>query len=509
MSVFLVSIFIGTIVFAMLQGIIVQVLTTGDPDETDFRQNLDALNFMMHDNHIEKATRLRVRHFYRMSKTMLKRRSYVNLIDATLSDELRGDVRYLVSKTLFDGVWCTGLLPFMPRQPPFTPRRPPHPVPCNRYFNQCERSFLEDLSMFVKREGYATGERIDTEDALTVLVQGVCSRGGAILLQVAFWGDVVISSKVLRDTREAKALAYCEIARVSRDAVAEVSKGYPKSAAYLRYAGLKLATKRSIVLCSLVARIVSERQPSADKQRGLEKQTTSTSLLSHWQMVRKQVGNEFNPLMKALRTGLLAKKQIAFLNDKVQPVDPRLKPTSVLQMIVGRSNEEQGASKNTGAWREIRYDDEGHMIIEDALGAPEAGNLAMSTAAASGAKAKVKPKKLTSTTAADANSAALIDLGSRVDALTNLLETMEANRRADSREVLHRLARLEGPMYPSPAGGREDFYEDASFSRVGSYDAPPRRNTRRMNGRMARSRKSINGDASTPGQDQSPPDLGA
>ena len=53
----------------------VQVLTTGAPDETEFRQKLDALNFMMRDNHIEKATRLRVRHFYRMSKTMLKRRT--------------------------------------------------------------------------------------------------------------------------------------------------------------------------------------------------------------------------------------------------------------------------------------------------------------------------------------------------------------------------------------------------------------------------------------------------
>lgn len=67
-----------------------QVLTTGSPAETDFRQKLDALNFMMADNHLERHERTRVRDFYRKSKTMLKRRSYVKLIDTTLSQELRG-----------------------------------------------------------------------------------------------------------------------------------------------------------------------------------------------------------------------------------------------------------------------------------------------------------------------------------------------------------------------------------------------------------------------------------
>ena len=35
--------------FAVLQGLILRVLTTGNPDEMRFRQRLDALNFMMAD----------------------------------------------------------------------------------------------------------------------------------------------------------------------------------------------------------------------------------------------------------------------------------------------------------------------------------------------------------------------------------------------------------------------------------------------------------------------------
>ena len=57
--------------------------------------------------------------------------------------------------------------------------------------------------------------------------------------------------------------AQCEIARVSREALLTVSKDYPQSAAYLRLAGLKLATRRGFVLCSLVARIVSQQADNA------------------------------------------------------------------------------------------------------------------------------------------------------------------------------------------------------------------------------------------------------
>ena len=56
-TAFLITILGGTVIFAMLQGIIVQVLTTGDPEETAFRQRMDALNFMMRDNGIDRETR--------------------------------------------------------------------------------------------------------------------------------------------------------------------------------------------------------------------------------------------------------------------------------------------------------------------------------------------------------------------------------------------------------------------------------------------------------------------
>lgn len=232
-GVFFCGILAGTMIFAMIQGIIIQVLTTGNPDETDFRQKLDALNFMLSDNHIESEMRERVRDYFRRSKRTRKRHSYVDLINDTLSHELRGDMQYLITRSLFDGVW---------------------------YLAACERSFLEDLSVFVRHEGFAPGERIESCDSLAVLVQGVCSRGGVIMTRGSFWGDAIITSPVLRDTRDAKALAYCGIARISRAAIFECVTPYPKSAAYLRWAGLMLATKRTLSLIHMIARIEGAKQ---------------------------------------------------------------------------------------------------------------------------------------------------------------------------------------------------------------------------------------------------------
>ena len=60
--VFTVAIILGTIAFAAVQGVIVQVMTTGDPDEIHFKQQMDALNFMMRDQHVRLFSAHRTQH---------------------------------------------------------------------------------------------------------------------------------------------------------------------------------------------------------------------------------------------------------------------------------------------------------------------------------------------------------------------------------------------------------------------------------------------------------------
>jgi len=163
------------------------------------------------------------------SKKLMKRRSYQNLIDQSLSRGLRADVRYLISNNMFTHVW---------------------------WLRSCEREFLEDLSVFIERESFSAKEKIPSgPEVLNILMQGVATRGGAIIAVGGSWGDVIIESPMLRDTREAKALGYCEVAKLPRDALMHTAKGYPKSAKIIREASLKVAVSRAMMVISMYARV--------------------------------------------------------------------------------------------------------------------------------------------------------------------------------------------------------------------------------------------------------------
>ena len=86
-------ILVGTIIFAGVQGIIIRVLTMGDPDEILFKQNLDSINHMMVDQRLPKWLQLRVRDYYLKTRRQTKRESYFELIKGCLSRQLGGEVR--------------------------------------------------------------------------------------------------------------------------------------------------------------------------------------------------------------------------------------------------------------------------------------------------------------------------------------------------------------------------------------------------------------------------------
>ena len=95
----------GTVLLAAVQGIICGVVTNGDPDEISWKQNLDALNFMMSDTSMPHATRVAVRKYFRQSKRLFKRKSYGSLVNECLSLALQRDVRYQIAAGVFQGVW--------------------------------------------------------------------------------------------------------------------------------------------------------------------------------------------------------------------------------------------------------------------------------------------------------------------------------------------------------------------------------------------------------------------
>jgi hypothetical protein len=230
----------GLLIFSVVQAIFVRVLTTGNPDEIYWKQSLDQLNFMMHDSCVAPHLRMRVRDYFRKSKQMHKRVSYEQLIDRCLSHELRGDVRFHISRRLFRPVW---------------------------WLNTCERSFLEELSIYMRHEAFEASSPVYVVDQLNILAKGVCQRNGVVVTAGAensAWGDVLLSSPRLRDTRVAKTVTYCEFVRIERTILFQVAQGYPDSLRVLRNAALRLATLRAVLIIAAftrLKRIRSQKKP--------------------------------------------------------------------------------------------------------------------------------------------------------------------------------------------------------------------------------------------------------
>ena len=67
-SLFFVAVLGGTILFAAIQGVICGIVTNGDPEEIQWRQDMDALNFMMTDTKLPHPLQMRVRDYFRRIK---------------------------------------------------------------------------------------------------------------------------------------------------------------------------------------------------------------------------------------------------------------------------------------------------------------------------------------------------------------------------------------------------------------------------------------------------------
>ena len=225
------AILCGTVLFAAIQGIICGVVTTGDPDETLWKQQNDKLNFMMEDCKVTPEMRQKVRMYFRRSKKMLKRRSYDSIIDECLSDDLQGDVRFLVSMQQF--------------------RYVPWLWAAQKLEDDKGRQFLEDLSMHLTRKAFAKGEMMTVQDDLTILARGVASRCGFFMTAGAYWGDIVVTNKALRDTTAVSAVTHCEVVRLERFHLYDVAKDHPEAEKLLKFEGLKLAMRRAMVAISL------------------------------------------------------------------------------------------------------------------------------------------------------------------------------------------------------------------------------------------------------------------
>ena len=320
---FVFTIFLGAVYFASAQGTICGVATNGDPDEVRWSQNLDALNYMMHDTKQSQETRLNVRRFFRNSKRLFKRKSYEGLLQICLADQLQRDVRYQIASEVFQGVW---------------------------WLCACNRDFLEVLSSRVRRMAYAPQNRIYEPDTLFMLTHGMATRAGVFLAAGSNWGDILIHSKLLRDTTPAKALSYCEIARIAEADLHEVLRDHPEARATVMQASLRLATRRAITLIAVFIRY-HHLGPNSSKDRSAE----DDSVAQHLVLLQQKSQSKMTLTHADSRESFKKRKPESKAGASYIPIPT---PAEALQAIVGISG------LKFGPWREIAYVGSERVLID-------------------------------------------------------------------------------------------------------------------------------------------------
>jgi len=318
---FVFTIFLGAVYFASAQGTICGVATNGDPDEVRWSQNLDALNYMMHDTKQPRETRLNVRRFFRNSKRLFKRKSYEGLLQICLADQLQRDVRYQIASEVFQGVW---------------------------WLSACNREFLEVLSSRVRRMAYAPQNRIYEPDTLFMLTHGMATRAGVFLAAGSNWGDILIHSKLLRDTTPAKALSYCEIARIAEADLHEVLRDHPEARATVMQASLRLATRRAITLIAVFIRY-HHLAPNSSNDRS----AADNSVAQHLVVVKQKSHSKMTLTHADSRESFKKRKPESLTAASYIPT-----PAEALQAIVGISG------LKFGPWREIAYVGNERVLID-------------------------------------------------------------------------------------------------------------------------------------------------
>ena len=223
--VFIIGMFIGSVIWAMVVGTVCAIMATGDPHLHEYHQHMDRLNAFLAEAAVPQEIGVQARTYLRATQELRKKLSYDELI-SHLSPGLRGEIMLYLSKSTFSHVW---------------------------YLASVEGECLVQLAARLARHGFPPRERMASTQ-LNILMRGIAARGGDLLYGGMCWGsDMILTSPVLRDTRLITALTYVEVQALSRDSLYEVLEMYPESAKMVQNAAVRMALKRTVLLLKAYA----------------------------------------------------------------------------------------------------------------------------------------------------------------------------------------------------------------------------------------------------------------
>lgn len=215
---------VGGLTWAYIIGSICGILASNGPVEERFEENMDNLNCMMRDAHVEVHERQKYREFLREAKI------FDNLT------EFRGVAKH------FSPLPKGELLIHVTRIK----------LQSLHYLRDAPTPLLVTLIDKLELRFYARSEGLHhLSDYLGAIERGTIARGGKILMVGDLFGtDFIVSKLGLRDYALSIALSYALVQILHREDFLRVLDVYPDHKARVRRFAHYLAFKRAVLLCA-------------------------------------------------------------------------------------------------------------------------------------------------------------------------------------------------------------------------------------------------------------------
>lgn len=213
---------VGASLYAYIVGVASGIVASMNKEKMYFQETMDELNDFMEDQGLSNELTVRLREFFNHSREMEKLRVYNNLL-SRMSPGLRGEVAVLAYGKMLEEV---------------------------PYFQDMGENFITAIAVKLNATALSPGEMVTAggvpADTMYFVAHGIVSSHGLMAsIGYHFGEEVILASGSQRFP--VRAVTFCSLHTLSREAIAEVLIDFPKAAAKIRKAAIRMAFRRDVV----------------------------------------------------------------------------------------------------------------------------------------------------------------------------------------------------------------------------------------------------------------------
>ena len=208
-----------SLIWAQVIGTFCGVIATFNPEQNAFQAKMDQLNRFMKREAIPSEMRQRLREYFFQSKHLRLAEMQQSLVEE-MAPNLKREVLWRTNKAWLQRIW---------------------------FLQEAPRSFMIELAMKLRAKVFCPGDS-PARGYMYIVHRGIALYQARLITKGNVFGeDIILSSRHLRSTAQARAMNYLETYFTSRPTLLELAERYPTTASKIRRFAVMLALRREIL----------------------------------------------------------------------------------------------------------------------------------------------------------------------------------------------------------------------------------------------------------------------